>query len=732
MREAKRIIRALGDVDDRYIEEAAPGKKNRTHLSYRKLAVLVACFVLMLSLSIVAYAANWFGLRDLLLPFINRSSSIEEESSTIGLSGYQGSKEWQALAEWREFVSQYDPDGRIYQNIDGRLDSSFARYSCYLVYSQEMAEEIDRITEKYGLALHTTSYDLQEHPELIETLGDFLGDNGGYYTYMYEDGTFEVEGTIQLADTGAWDFVLLRSVKGTFHDAMLDIGDIAEYQEMLYETECGVPVTLALGKSRALVLADLEDCFVTITIPYGTEKGLGQSHLKILADSIDFAALTPVVKPQSDLSNSSGSVEHDEVVKDGSEVAVEYDADARQIYAATLRNLLYNNILPDGSTAETSVGEYSSFAISDVDSDGKEELVLLYDPGVMADEKGYIMGYDSDTGETYIQLEEFPYFAFLRNGNLKALSSHNQTYGDMWPYLFYRYIPESDTYELVGYVHSEDKQVLELNGMSDQYPYKADTSETGTVYYVGTDGWGTTPMDETDYMEWLNANEGNVQELEIPYLPFTEENIGKMELQKKNMSGNSIDTSRLLDECENMKVHWESDSIDVDGNGITDYAIVGTINEGDEYRNILGVMLDDGKTVVSEFQGVTGWREDFITVRTDKLRYTDKDSFVIQFTESTSNYGSSDIHILSVNADANEVEIIEEITILDGGINSQFYSLYEKTAMIGDMTVISMTPEDELILYIEKLGTNAVSISGNNYEKTQYLYWTGEKWQVSE
>ena len=43
MREAKRIIRALGDVDDRYIEEAAPGKKNRTHLSYRKLAVSVAC-----------------------------------------------------------------------------------------------------------------------------------------------------------------------------------------------------------------------------------------------------------------------------------------------------------------------------------------------------------------------------------------------------------------------------------------------------------------------------------------------------------------------------------------------------------------------------------------------------------------------------------------------------------------------------------------------------------------
>ena len=29
-------------------------------------------------------------------------------------------------------------------------------------------------------------------------------------------------------------------------------------------------------------------------------------------------------------------------------------------------------------------------------------------------------------------------------------------------------------------------------------------------------------------MEWLNASEGNVEELEISYLPFTEENIEKI------------------------------------------------------------------------------------------------------------------------------------------------------------------------------------------------------------
>jgi hypothetical protein len=33
-------------------------------------------------------------------------------------------------------------------------------------------------------------------------------------------------------------------------------------------------------------------------------------------------------------------------------------------------------------------------------------------------------------------------------------------------------------------------------------------------------------------MEWLNANEGNGEELEIPYFSFTEENIAREENRK--------------------------------------------------------------------------------------------------------------------------------------------------------------------------------------------------------
>ena len=505
----ERILRILGQVDEKYIEEAAPGKTSKKRV-WRKMAIIAACICLLLALSIVAYASNWFGLRDLLLPFITESAqSIDDNDAQISLTGYQGSPEWKALAEWKTFVDEYDPDGTIYKSTDGRLDASFARYSCYLVYSRKMADKMDEITTKYGLKLHTTSYNLQEQPELLKLLGNYMDGNGGYYTYMYEDGTFQVLGTVDFADIGAWDFQLLRTVRGTFHDSMLDVGDISEYQETLYETACGVPVTLALGKNRVLILADLADSFVTVHIPYGSDNGIKQSHLETLADSIDFAALTPAIKPQ--ISETAKPVER--------------DMDTRKIYAATLRNLLYSNVLPNGKQAELPAGRSSQFAVADVDADGKEELVLLYDPGVMADAVGYIIGYDAETQKIYLQMEAFPAFAFLKNGNLKALSSHNQTWGEMWPYALYQYMTESDSYELVGYAHAEDKGIFEANGALERYPGEADVSDAGTVYYVGTNTWGITPIDEVDYLAWLQENHGDAAELEIEYLSLTEESI---------------------------------------------------------------------------------------------------------------------------------------------------------------------------------------------------------------
>lgn len=507
MKEA-RILRLLGNVDDAYITEAAPDQAGRRPRLGRRLLLLAACLCLLLVLSAAAYAANWFGLRELLFPAAG-TAPAQESGSAISLAGYQGSPEWLAQAEWQAFLRAYDPDGARFENIQRQLDSSLARYSCYLVYSREMADRMEEIAAKYALKLHTTVFDLGEHPELLAPLGDFLGGLGGYYTHMYEDGTFQVEGTVEFPDIGAWDFTLLRAVRGTLHDAMLDIGDPAEYQEAVFQTACGVSVAVALSPTQALIFAPLSDSLVTVYLPYGSAHGLTHAHLEALADRIDFSALTPAVPP----STQSGLT------------AVQPDAQTRAVFAAVLRSLLYSKLLPDGTKAEMPASDASRFTIADVDGDGKEELVLLYDPGVTAGAAGYIVGYDAERQNTYVQLEEFPAFIFLDNGNLKALASHNQTLGALWPYFLYRYCPENDSYRQIGHVHAEDRSGFEANGTAEQYPAQADVSGTGTVYYIGTDGWGTAPVDQSDYLAWLEENQGAAGERALDYLPVTEEHI---------------------------------------------------------------------------------------------------------------------------------------------------------------------------------------------------------------
>ncbi|MCM1412653.1 MAG: hypothetical protein NC305_19245, partial [Lachnospiraceae bacterium] len=266
----------------------------------RVAAACILGLILLLALPAAAIAANWFGLRDLLLPGrgehiggsktqtdINSAAGdghaeggASDAQGVISLAGYQGSLEWQALAEWKEFLEEYEGDDALQQATGNRLDASFARYSCYMVHSREMADKMDALAEKYDLTLHTAAYDLQAYPELLEPCGDFLGQGYSYGGYMYEDGTFQLEGSLELV-TGMWDFQLLRSVKGTFHDAMLDIGDAADYEEWRYDAACGVTAALALGPDKALVLVDLADCFVTVSVysiiqpaPAGADEGV--------------------------------------------------------------------------------------------------------------------------------------------------------------------------------------------------------------------------------------------------------------------------------------------------------------------------------------------------------------------------------------------------------------------------------------------------------------------------
>lgn len=541
---------ALNKIDDKYVVEAIEYQHHKTKHIPLKWIVIAAALLVGLSLTTMA-AIHLFGLRDLILhpeqtytPDSGISQTAPEQTTlpapdpvqtntAISLSGYMNTPESQALSEWQAFLDQYDKDQTILSSIGNRIDKSLRQYLGYGVYTQEMMDELERIADKYGLKLHTENYDLFAHPELIAPCEGYLGQNRGSATYMYEDGSFHVDGAAYLPDFGIVDFQFKRSVRGSLHASYLMVRNISEYQEWEYTTTCGVPVVLALGPGRALVLADLKDSFVTVLGLAGTNEGMTQAALEQLADSFDFSKLDPVVVPElADIPDDTQPV---------GTPASEYTT-ARETYAAVLRELLYCDIFPDGTPAnplEWVDLSQNRFAVLDVTGDGQEDLILLYTTTYTAGMRGMVVSFDGTyTGiarPLSVLLDEYHLLTFYDNGYITAGASHNQTLSEFWPYTLY---------EMVDYrfcaavsVSALDKNIMEAVGKGAEYPDEIDVSKTGRVYQLeytySLPGMqpGTHRLDAAEYEAWLENAFYGVQELEISYQALTEENIRAMETE---------------------------------------------------------------------------------------------------------------------------------------------------------------------------------------------------------
>lgn len=284
----------------------------------KRILMLAAAVGLLAALSIAAAATGFFGLRDLLLPekgsvYVTDENGVlvpgeKEYRDFLSLSGGQNTPESRALAEWQSFLESYDTDGAIISSIGNAPTGFEDRYGLYLVYTQEMADKLEEIAAKYDLRLHTRLEEVL--PGTWPTAaGDFCRENVTPYSgYIYENGTFRFDGDAALDGYGTIEYQFSRSVRGTFDDVALNIGDTSDFQEWSREAADGTPVTLGLGaKNRSLILADLGDSFVLVNVLTGeggddtfSSGPIGRSELEALADSFRYSALTPVGTPDFD------------------------------------------------------------------------------------------------------------------------------------------------------------------------------------------------------------------------------------------------------------------------------------------------------------------------------------------------------------------------------------------------------------------------------------------------
>ena len=222
-----------------------------------------------------------------------------------------------------------------------------------------------------------------------------------------------------------------------------------------------------------------------------------------------------------------------------------YDS-SQEAYAAVLRNLLQNDISPEGGNAHMDPSgdrgmdpPLNSFAVSDVDGDGQEELVLLQSCEIYAGYRGYVLAYDPVSGAVKIALSEFPDLTFYDTRAVAAGWSHNQTRGGRFsPYTLYVYDPSTDTYRNVGSVEAWDRRFSDNHPDDLPFPEELDTSGTGFLYYI-TDAQTSErvgPVDASVYEAWRDQYLDVDGALPLTWHALSEENI--LALESGTLSAN--------------------------------------------------------------------------------------------------------------------------------------------------------------------------------------------------
>ena len=524
-------------------------RKKRNRMA---LVVLVAVMMLMLM-------GCTFGLIKLFqmklgdYPYREANVNGETEGKVctgqfISLQGLTGSAEYLATKEWQDFLRSYDRDGAIVQAIGNEPTGVSAKYALYQVYTEEMAEKLEEIISKYELKLHSeiNVVNQQELDRLVG--GSFVGDAlSRGWAYIYEDGTFQFDGDIELRGTN-YLLQFRRSVRGTFEEAVLNVGKVDEYKEYQYTTQDNHTIMLELGPAKGLVVGNFEDCVITVNLLAGAEDGITVDDLKRLAEEIDFNLLKQVIEPELRGDSVIGSDDAGMPDPAGEDTSYEqggdpvesadgehsYEPGRLSAYRRVLENIYEHQTFPGGRDFgyDGSDITLNKFAIVDIDGDGNEELLVVYTTTYMAGMAQLIYDYDDKSDSVREELIEFPSVTFYENGVIVAEWSHNQGLaGDnFWPYTLYQYHPETDAYVQIAMVDAWDKSFAEVGYQGKAFPDAVDKNGDGLVYYIlpGTEYQPDTPIDLEEYENWRASILGNAQKVAVSYQKLTEENINRV------------------------------------------------------------------------------------------------------------------------------------------------------------------------------------------------------------
>lgn len=308
-----RMLHAIGNVNDKFIEEmyASDVAKIKAASRHRvKKMWLIAAIVALVSILIGCAAAYILSLDQVILgtEYIEDRAGVTEPRTRISLQGYAGSPSYQAAKEWYEFEQTYDPDGTILSSVSNDEMIIPEKYQSYNCYTQEMTSKVDELCQKYGLETQGKVIFPLADEDFYTTLrlDRLVKENAAAQCdlspeYFYQTGTFMLScGTTLTGENSPWPYPISYQyrcvMKSDLDTVFLSVRDAESYDQWAYTTSDGMVLLLAISEDKALLIADLENAFVTMNILNPRvgdiltgEQTITRAAMEAFAETFDFS-----------------------------------------------------------------------------------------------------------------------------------------------------------------------------------------------------------------------------------------------------------------------------------------------------------------------------------------------------------------------------------------------------------------------------------------------------------
>lgn len=311
MLRSEKVLFALNDAENDDIERTSEclgyRAKRRIVQPRKALRVLLIAAILSVLFLTTAYAAGWLGVGGL-------KKAQLFGMPVVTVEGLAESPEGQGTAAWLDYYELHKGDAFDPEEAYALLQEG---YGAYGATTREMAHEIDRLCQQYGLRKLGTMEATDDEKAYYEAAG--IGkltrntketENDFYAGYYYDSGSFQYDGALFPSGKNySLPYQFRRAAKGTLGYVAVNLGSTEGFDEWNYRTEDGAELGLANREDVSLMLYDDEQSFVMVLIPHNTHSdfvgdgvidGMGdepvtvtltRSELENLAESFRWAAL---------------------------------------------------------------------------------------------------------------------------------------------------------------------------------------------------------------------------------------------------------------------------------------------------------------------------------------------------------------------------------------------------------------------------------------------------------